>query len=200
VSSCADALTVGDDLVEAASVAISLLVEQLIVLALAHTERSLAHSSGRAGAGISVVDQVSRADSADTVDQESVGEGSALSAHLGGVEGEALLAAASTVDQNFIGPAGRAGVAVGSGSGSSWADLTGAVDAAQTLDAAAGLGGSIVDLISSASPRANAELVGEEASQTVAVSGGRVVNCVDGAGHAVSVRNEVSLRADLTGS
>jgi hypothetical protein len=200
VSSRADALTVGDDLVEAASVAVSLLVQQLVGLALADTERSLEDSSGGAGTGPSVVNQVSRADGADTVNQESVGEGRALSAHPRGVESEALLATASPVDQDLVGPAGRAGVAVGSGSGSSWADLTGAVDAAQTLDAAAGLGGSIVDLISSASPGANAELVGEEASQTVAVSGGRVVNCVDGAGHAVSVGNEVSLRADLTGS
>lgn len=169
MSSCADALAVGDDLVEAASVAISLLVEQLIVLALAHAERSLAHSSGRAGAGISVVDQVSRADGADTVDQESVGEGRALSAHPRGVESEALLATASPVDQDLVGPAGRAGVAVGSGSRPSRANLTGPIDAAQALNTGTGLGGSAVHLVSSAPSRANAPLVGEEPTQAVAV-------------------------------
>ena len=75
--------------------------------------------------------------------------------------------------------------------------MTGSVDSSKSGNAAASLGGAIVDLICSAFPRADAPLVGEETIEALAVLGGRVVVGVYWAGHAVSVGNEVVIWTGL---
>ncbi len=73
VSVGADALSVGDDLVVAAGVAVALAVEQLIRFALAHAGGTLQHSAGRTGAAlVAIVDQIARANRADSIDDEAV--------------------------------------------------------------------------------------------------------------------------------
>jgi hypothetical protein len=200
VSSAAYASTIRDNLVEAASVAVALPVQELIALALTDAERSLGNLSLWAGASVAVIDSATRADGANTIDQESIGEGSTGSADLTWVIGIALLAAALAVDQNFVDLAGWAGIAISSWGGSSWAKLASSVDSAKSGEAAAALSGSIVDLVSSAFLRANSPLIGVESRETGAILGGWVVGGVDWTGDTVSVGNEVVRGAGLAGA
>jgi hypothetical protein len=101
------------------------------------------------------------------------------------------LATALAVDEDLVGLAGRAGIAVSSGFRTRRTDLASAVHSSESLDATTALGSSVVDLIGSALLGTDAPLVGVEASETVAVLGGRVVGRIDGTGHTVSVGDEV---------
>jgi hypothetical protein len=172
VSGGTDALSTGDHLVESTGEAVTLRIEQLVILALADTERSLRDLSSRASTGVAVVDHAPRADSADAVHQETVGEIVTGSADLCGVIGEALLASTLSVNEDLIGLAGRAGIAVSSGSSSGGADLAGSIDSSQSLEAAATLSGSVVDLVGTAFSGTDTPLVGEESTKTVTVLGG----------------------------
>ncbi len=58
------------------------------------------------------------------------------------------------------------------------------------------MGSAVVDLICSAFSSTDSPLVGEKSSEAVAVLGDGVVVGVDWAGHAVSFRDEVTVRAD----
>lgn len=111
-----------------------------------------------------------------------------------------MLAGTVAVYQDLVDLAGRAGIAVSGGSRPGGANLAGSVDSAETLEAGAGLGGCVVDLVGAASASADAPLVGEEAREAVAVPSGWVVGGVDGAGHAVAVVEEEVGRAGLAGS
>ena len=62
------------------------------------------------------------------------------------------------------------------------------------------MSGSVVDFVSAALSGAYTPLVGEESTEAVAVLSGLIVSGVDGAGHAVSVGDEVSIGACLAGS
>lgn len=107
------------------------------------------------------------------------------------------MADAVAVDQNLVGLAGGAGVAVRGGSGAGWADLAGAVDSSQSGEAAAALGGWVIDLIGTAFSSTDTPLVGEESIEAVAVLSGSVVSRVDRAGHTVSVGDEEVIGAAL---
>lgn len=78
-------------------------------MALADAERALSNLSLRTGTAVAVVDHISRADSADSVDEETISKRRAGGADLGRVEGESLLADTLAVDQNLVFLAGRAG-------------------------------------------------------------------------------------------
>ena len=172
VASGADALAVGDDLVQSAGVAVSIGVQQLVVLALADADRALDDLSGRAGAAVAVVDKAAGANCADSVDEETIGKCVAGCANAGAVEGEPLLAGAFSTQQHLVDSAGRARrSSVVSGSRAGRTDLAGSVDSAKPSDAAAGLGGGVVNFIGSAFPSADAPLVGEETVEAVAVLG-----------------------------
>jgi len=168
----ADTASIGYDLVIAAGVAVALAVQQLVVLALAHAERSLSDLTSGTGAHISLVDQVARADRADPVDEEPTRKRGTGGADLSRVVGESILANASAVNQDLVDLTAGAGPAVGGGRGPRGTDLACSVDPAQSLKTGAGLGGGIVDLVCSAFPGADAPLVGEETRQAVAVLGG----------------------------
>lgn len=109
-----------------------------------------------------------------------------------GIVGESLLACTISIDQNLIDLAGRAGIAISSGGRSRGADLASSIHSSQSLEAAASLGSSIVDLIGTAFSGTDTPLVGKETSKAVTVRGDRVVSGVDGTGHTVSVGNKVS--------
>lgn len=84
ISCSANALAVGDDLVVSASVAVSLVVEDFVRLALADARGALQNLAGRAATSIvAVVYHVARADRTDSVDQETVGKRTADGANLG---------------------------------------------------------------------------------------------------------------------
>lgn len=170
-------------------------------MALAYAARALDDFASWACAGLAVVNKASWADCADTVDEESVGKRGAGSADVGAVEGESLLAGAFSSHKDLVDSAGRAGrSSVVGGRRAGGTDLAGSVDSSKSGNAAAGLGGAVVDLIGAAFPSADAPLVGEEAIEALAVLGGGVVVGVDWAGHAVSVGNEVIVRAGLAGA
>lgn len=132
-------------------------------MALADAHRALDGLSLGADAGIAVVDHGSRANCADSVDDESIGKRRARGADVGRVEGKSTLADASSIDKNLV---VRADVAarssiVGWGRASR-ADLAGSVDSSKSSNATAALSGAVVDLVGSALGGADSPLVGEE--------------------------------------
>lgn len=108
VTSSADALTVGNDLVESTGVAVSVGVQKLIVLALADAARALDIFSSWADAGLTVVDKTAWANRADAIDQKSIRKRSAGCADISAVEGKSLLAGTFSSNQHLVDSAGRA--------------------------------------------------------------------------------------------
>lgn len=102
VSSDTDTSTVGDDLVASAGITVSVAVQELIVLALADTHRALDGLSLGADTGIAVVDHGSGANSAYSIDDESVGKRRARGADIGRVKGESTLADALSTNKNLV--------------------------------------------------------------------------------------------------
>lgn len=81
VSRGACASSLRDYLIALAGEAVALAVQNLIVLTLTNTGRTLGDLSWRTGACIAVVDHRTRANCADAVDQKSVGKGGAICAY-----------------------------------------------------------------------------------------------------------------------
>lgn len=72
-----------------------------------------------------------------------------------------------TVHQHFIGPAGRAGIAIGSRPGPSRTELASPINSAQPSQTGAKLGAGVIYLVCPAFPGTDAPLIGEEPSDAV---------------------------------
>lgn len=186
-----DAATVGDDLVAAASEAVAVIVQKLVVFALTNAAVVLVDLASGTSALPPVVDKGAGANGADTVDEETVVQLCASCADASLVVGVPGHTSAPTSHDFFVDSTVVASVTVSTGPRASRADLASSVDAAEACNALASLVVPVVDFVGGALLDTDAELVSVEAFIAFAPTSIVVVLGVQGAGHTETLSDEV---------